>query len=52
MPKQLGIQFYTIKSLIYNSCCDETQFKYLCITCGETAGCYFCDFNPELKHEC
>jgi hypothetical protein len=24
----------------------------VCITCGENAGCYFCDFNPDEKHGC
>ena len=51
--KQLGDKFYTIEDNgVYNYCCDSIQFKYVCITCGENAGCYFCDFNPDEKHGC
>jgi len=53
MPKQLGSVYYDVQDQgWYNACCDSIQFKYLCITCGENAGCYFCDFNPEVEHEC
>jgi hypothetical protein len=53
MTKQLGEKFYTIMDKgVYNACCDSIQFKYLCKTCGLNAGCYFCNFNPDEKHEC
>jgi hypothetical protein len=53
MTKQLGEEFYTVAdNAVYNHCCDSIQFKYLCITCGENAGCYFCDFNPNVRHDC
>ena len=53
MSKRLGEKFYTlVDNGRYNSCCDSIQFKYLCKTCGKDAGCYFCTFDPELKHEC
>lgn len=53
MSKQDKLKFYTIMDKgVYNGCCDSIQFKYVCITCGENAGCYFCDFDPKLKHDC
>ena len=53
MPKQLGSVYYDVQdNCIYNHCCDSIQFEYLCITCGENVGCYFCDFDPEKKHDC
>ena len=53
MPKQLGSVYYDVQDhCIYNACCDSVQFKYLCISCGKNAGCYFCHFDPEVKHEC
>ena len=53
MTKKLGEEFYTVEDNgVYNHCCDSIQFKHVCITCGENAGCYFCDFNPYKKHGC
>ena len=53
MTKQLGEKFYRVMDNgVYNLCCDSIQFKYMCKTCGQNAGCYFCDFNPDEKHEC
>ena len=53
MSKRLGEDYYTVKDHgVYNGCCDSIQFKYLCITCGENAGCYFCDFDPDVRHDC
>ncbi len=53
MSKRLGEKFYTIvDNGVYNACCDSIQFKHLCKTCGQNAGCYFCDFDPDVKHDC
>ena len=31
--------------------CQETQFKHYCKNCGEFAGCYFCEFDPDQPCE-
>lgn len=36
----------------YFSCCGEIQFEYMCSYCEEPMGCYFCDFDITVKHDC
>ena len=44
-------EYYNIKDE-QHLCCDETQFRYVCKTCGETMDCYYCGFDPYGPHGC
>ena len=44
-------KYYHIADIIH-MCCDESQFRYICKSCGDTMDCYYCGFNYEESHGC
>lgn len=34
------------------TCCDEIEQELMCVYCQEKMGCYYCDFDTDIKHDC
>ncbi len=44
-------EFYTVMDESH-FCCDEVQFRYVCIEHDEYMGCYFCEFDYSKPCDC
>jgi hypothetical protein len=44
--------YFILDEIYLHRCCDEQQFIHVCRVCGETMGCYYCEFDSYGPHGC